>query len=256
MEKEPQLDDLLSELAGLDGEEEEEPLGESREEDPSPAREEEPTQEPPKEEAPSEEKNPPVLDLTNPEVQASLGALFREWQSELHRRYQQESSAKELESLIAEGNVEEIGKRFVQEYSKVRDRQRYQKEILTDFLEPVYLSLLSHEAFKNLDRETAMKLHPDRYSDDRTYLLALSDHIAQWSAKNGKAEDREQQEQSTARARQEALQKVQEVAQVTGAPGASSVVPNAGQPDVMRTPARDLLKYALNNYVKSALNEE
>lgn len=116
---------------------------------------------------------------TNPEaqslVQAQLDAYLRDASAKADAQKQKE----EYDRLIAEGDFEEIGKRYVTAQKDTEVRTAVEQEALTKAYGEVYTKLFNELNAFELGEEDKVKIAPERYATDAEYVLALSNFISE-----------------------------------------------------------------------------
>jgi len=86
-----------------------------------------------------------------------------------------EAQRQELQKLIADGNFEELGKR----YTKSLETQQAGQGAVDTFLTTFYRNLFSDELFQNLTVEERKEIEPDgRFQTDADYVRHLSKFMA------------------------------------------------------------------------------
>lgn len=165
---EPTLESLLTEAASL-------------EQAPTPVEGEEKPEEKAKgeeaQEEKEEEKPPPSTDFSAPEVQEHLRGFFNQWLQSNQEQAKTDASAADIGRLVEEGDQEELGRRFIEEFRRGKDRSAIEREVLTNFLGGYYTRLFQNPALQNLTAEEKSELDPRKAASDLDYMFTLSEFV-------------------------------------------------------------------------------
>jgi hypothetical protein len=114
----------------------------------------------------------------NTEAQDLVRQQLNQWLADASAKADVEKQSKEFESLVQEGNFEEIGRRYVTAESENTIRGKAEEEALTKAYGDVYGRLFKElEQFELSDVDKAA-IAPEKYSTDAEYVLGLSSFIA------------------------------------------------------------------------------
>lgn len=165
------LEDVTNLLEGM--------VGEVEEEDKEPKGEGEPPAEEP-EAAPT-----PTVDATSilqsAEGQQVMRNQFNAWLQEMQSSGQRGAEAAEVQKLIDENNVEELGRRWVEAAQK----SKVSGEAIENFLDKTYRDIFADPVFQGLTAEEARELSPDNFKSDSEYIRHLSQFMARKNREGG-----------------------------------------------------------------------
>ena len=130
-------------------------------------------------EEPEADSPPATLDprlLATPEGKQAIADAVAQATAAKQTKDEQETQRQELQTLIDDNNVEELGKRWL-------ESQRTQKSgqaAVDGFLESFYRGLFSDPLFQSLTPEERKEIEPDetKFSSDAAYVK----HLTQWMA--------------------------------------------------------------------------
>lgn len=166
---EPTLEELLTEAAAL----EQAPTAETGEEKPEEKAKEEETQE----EKEEEKAPPPSVDLSSPEVQESLRGLFSQWVQREQAQASADEKSAHVAKLVEEGDTDELGRLFTEEFRRGKDRSVIEREVLTNFLGGYYTRIFQHPALQDLTTEEKTELDPRKAASDMDYMFTLMEFV-------------------------------------------------------------------------------
>lgn len=182
----------------------------------------------PKPEAQSQESKPEVpkgaavLDLfkDDTEAQALVKQQLDSWLRDASAKADAENAQKEFQKLVADGDFEAIGRRFVEDAETKKISSAAEEAALQKAYTDIYGGLFKELNQFTLTDDEKVRVDPDKYPTDAEYVLALTSFINE--KKSGT--QFEERVNKTATDRLEAL-KNSNAAKVAAGSSASTLVP-------------------------------
>jgi hypothetical protein len=189
--------------------------------------------------------------------------LTAEQEEEIGQRYlqsrlaraQQEKDKRDLQNLLDNGTPEEVAEWTKKQYADSQEAARINaiaEQAASEYAQNTLLSLLSPEFIATLTQEEANALLPEKYSDDRSYIAAIT-QMRETKARTGLYDDAEVERRVSERLKgQQNVQRGQQFTQ----PSVTQTPSSSGSADRHAGLEGNALKQSLWSEVSDGWREE
>lgn len=124
---------------------------------------------------------------SSPEAQTLVQQQLDTWLQSAAADAADKKQQEEFNTLIADGNFEEIGRRYVRAESESKIRTAAENEATTKAYGEIYTNIFKQPELQALSADEKVKLDSGNFFTDAEYVLALTDFIA--AKRSGSSDD-------------------------------------------------------------------